>query len=206
MMKHWIFRAALVAALIATAVQAGHARMKLGKTADVDLSKVTMEVHLTTGDVLKGVEYISKPRLGGGAAFSFRSNFDAVIEIKLPYLMYIDFGPGGVALADRQMSAKEDEIHLKNGNLITGTIAGFSGGEVKIATDYGDQEIEVAGVKHIIFRNRSESPADMKQAEPAKERKMFESFKFRSRSKESGEEKPAESGEDKPAPTAEPAE
>ena len=124
--------------------------------------KFKFAVYLTTGDVLKAVEY-----RGGGAtkkgSFRFISNFESDVDIKTPFIKYIDMDMiGDQPLEEEYLSSKSDRVYLKNQDYLTGKVVGFTANDVLVTTTYGDLKASVSQVRYVMFRN------PVTQSEPAK--------------------------------------
>lgn len=136
--------------------------------------KFKFVIHLTTGDVLKAVEY-----KGGGSSkkgsFRFISNFESDIEIRTPFLKYIDMDMvGDQVLEEEYLSSKQDRVYLKNQDYLTGKVVGFTAKDVMVATTYGDLKASVGQIRYVMFRNpaasadvSSKAPSSMPAASPA---------------------------------------
>lgn len=145
----------------------GAAKSKEAKAADVASRKFKFTVHLTTGDVLKAIEY------GGGSSskkgvFRFVSNFESDIAVKLPFVRYVDMDMiGEESLSAEYATSRADRIYLKNKDFVTGKIEAFTNHDIRVATTYGDLKIDVTQVRYIIFRNPAAGGAQMESPKPA---------------------------------------
>ena len=115
-------------------------------------------VYLTTGDILKAVEFKGKGSRQKGN-FRFISNFESDIEVRTSFIKYIDLdNVGEQALEEEYVSAKSDRIYLRNADYLTGKIIGFTAKDVLITTTYGDLKAAVPQVRYMMFRNPSTTP------------------------------------------------
>lgn len=124
--------------------------------------KFKFAVYLTTGDVLKAVEY-----RGGGktkkGSFRFISNFESDIDIKTPFIKYIDMDMiGDQPLEEEYLSSKSDRVYLKNQDYLTGKVVGFTANDVLVTTTYGDLKASIPQIRYVMFRN------PVTHSEPAK--------------------------------------
>lgn len=132
--------------------------------------KFKFVVHLTTGDMLKGIEY-----KGGGTrkkgSFRFISNFESDIDVKTAFIKYVDMDMiGDQVLEEEYLSSKSDRVYLKNQDYLTGKILGFSAKDVLVTTSYGDIKADIAQVRYVMFRNpgaAAETKPLMQESKPA---------------------------------------
>ncbi len=118
-------------------------------------------VYLTTGDVLKGVEFKGGSS-GKKGTFRFISNFESDIDVKTPYIKYIDMDMvGEQMLEDEYVNSKFDRVYPKNQDVLTGKVVGFTAKDVQVTTSYGDLKASVGQVRYIMFRNPSTTPEAM---------------------------------------------
>lgn len=180
-MKKWIWAVAVMA-IVAFSIRPASAgifddivsgvnRKKADKRVDAFVRQFRFVVYLTTGDVLKAVEY--KGTTGGRKKGSFRfiSNFESDIDVRTSFVKYIDMDNiGDQTLEEEYVSSRSDRVYLKNADYLTGKIVGFTSKDVLITTTYGDLKAAIPQVRYLIFRNPSTTPEFMMPAgkEPAK--------------------------------------
>lgn len=117
--------------------------------------KFKFMIYLTTGDVLKGVEYKGGSS-GKKGSFRFISNFESDIEVKTAYIKYVDMDMvGDQTLEEEYINSKSDRVYLKNQDYLTGKVAGFTARDVQVTTSYGDLKADINQVRYIMFRNPS---------------------------------------------------
>lgn len=169
MVKRWIWTLGLVAALLAPARTAsadlfsevfgkrsgGERKKTEAKAAASSTHKFKFSVYLTTGDVLKGVEY-----KGGSAkknsTFRFISNFESDIDVKTTFVKYVDMDMiGDHVLEEEYTQSKADRVYLRNQDYLTGKIVGFTPKDVLVTTTYGDLKADISQVRYIMLRNPS---------------------------------------------------
>lgn len=175
-MKRW-FWAAMLAGLItawAMPASAGLFEDVIGKSpkkkaeaqAAASARKFKFFVYLTTGDVLKAMEYKGAAKKGN---FRFISNFESDIEVKTSYLKYIDMDLIGDQVLDEEYaSAKADRVYLRNQDYVTGKVVSFGAKDIQVATTYGDLKVDALQVRYIMFRNPVTSVESPMRATPAK--------------------------------------
>lgn len=178
-MKRWMITMGLMLAI--TAIMAGPAlssifddiglTSKKGKKSDATKTvstapaKVKFQLYLTTGDVLKAVDF-KGGTAGKSGTIRFISNFESDIQIKTPYLKYVDMDMiGDQKLEEEYGSTTADRVYLKNQDFLTGKVTGFTTKDVQIATSYGDVKAAITEVRYIMFRNSGAAAAT--EAAPA---------------------------------------
>lgn len=153
-------RPAMAGSLFDQIMSGGGRKTKEQKSADAAARKFKFTVHLTTGDVLKAIEYVGGGMMGRRAGFRFMSNFESDITVKLPFVKYVDMDMiGEEVLSAEYAEAKADRVYLKNKDYVTGKIEGFTAGDIKVATTYGDLKVDITQVRYMMFRNPATGPA-----------------------------------------------
>ena len=132
-------------------VFSGSGKKKAEEKAQSIARKFKFVLYLTTGDVLKAVEY-----KGGGTSVKkgtirFISNFESDIEVKTGFIKYIDMDMiGEQILEEEYASSKSDRVYLRNQDFVTGKVTGFTAKDVLVATTYGDLKVSAMQVKYVI--------------------------------------------------------
>src|ERR1700683_2735114 len=108
-----------------------------------------------------------------------------------------------ISIGARALSAffpvlRADELKLKDGTTITGTIVGFEENSFKVKTSYGFAEIQKDQVVSISISDAAKKPEPEKKAEPATD-------KSTAAAKPTKTDAAAEAASEKPAASAKPA-
>lgn len=168
MVKRWMWTLGLVAALLAPARMAsadlfsevfgkrsGEKKKAEAKASAASSYKFKFSVHLTTGDVLRGIEYKGGSTKKSGS-FRFVSNFESDIDVKTSFIKYVDMDMiGDQVLEEEYTQSKADRVYPRNQDVLTGKIVGFSAKDVLITTTYGDVKVYITQVRYVMFRNPS---------------------------------------------------